>query len=71
MLKLILAQLSGFATRTIMQVIVELANTLIERPDSSMNKDGKKIVDLIKKNAKEDKAAGFSKLRAYANQALK
>ena len=71
MLSLILSQLSGFATRIIMQVVVELTRTLIERPDSSMVEDGKAIIELVKKNAKEDKEAGHTKKRSYANNSLK
>jgi hypothetical protein len=62
---LILAQLSSFATRILMTFVADLTKMLIERQDSSINKDGKKILSLLNKNIKEDREAGFDKARTY------
>ena len=71
MYTLLLSQLSGLATRVIMGFVVDLIEVLTEREDSSIDKDGKVIVDIIKKNIEEDKVAGYDKKRSYSNNELK
>ena len=68
---LILAQLQGFATHSLMLVIAELVKFLQGRGDSSVDKDGDVILKLLKKNAKEDRQAGKTKKRSYYNNANK
>jgi hypothetical protein len=68
---LLLAQISNYATRAIMGFIADLVKVLMAREDSSIDTDGKAILALLNKNVKEDKVAGFDKLRDYANKPVR
>ncbi len=65
--QLLLAQLRGLSTKTIMKFVAELTKVLEQRKDSCMVEDAVAIRKLLGKNAKEDKAAGYSELRSYYN----
>lgn len=59
MSELLLGIVRGLGTKFLYMLLMEVANLLKGKQDSSMDKDADKVIELIKKNVAEDKEAGF------------
>ncbi len=69
--QLLLAQLMGLCTKTVIFIIIELVKLLQSRKDCTLGETGDKVIALFEKVSKDDEEAGHTKHRSYTNNTLK